>query len=166
MLKSKPEQVEWIAAEWATKLATVNTVLGRLDVLRSLRDPHTGRYVHHGMSMSVGNQAHDILLKSHKETFADWQRMSIADQMRDLKRFLASRAPDESRMNYHTKSRMVLETWTELESYRNFLPLSVSKLERGLFLVNLTGIIAILKNQLANQELMTAGSSGSESPDQ
>lgn len=166
-MKSKPGTAEWIAAEWAEKLATLNTVLARLEVLSSLRDPHTGRYVHYGMSISVGNQTHDILLKSHKEVFSEWQSMSLREQMRDLKIFAASLPvpPDGSgqRIDKEIKSRIVLETWTELESYRNFVPLSVTKLERDLFLTDLTSIIAVLKGQLAKDDLMTAGP---EDPDQ
>jgi hypothetical protein len=169
MLKCKSETVEEIAAQWAAKLATVSSLLGRLEVLSSLRDPHTGRYVHYGMSISVGDRTHEVLLMSHKEIFVEWQAMDIREQMRDLKIFVSS-LPFTSEfvkgMDRCAKSRMVLETWTELESYRNFVPLSVPKLERDLFFANMSSIIAVLKAQYTKHQHRVAGSAHTEDPGQ
>jgi len=164
MLKSKARNdVTRISAEWTERLATVDTVLGRLEVLGSLRDPHTGRYVHHGMSICLGRCTHDVLLKSHEEIFADWQEMHIEAQMQDLRTFVVSVPVSGNelgkRMNRLARTQLVLETWTELESYRTFVPLTVSKLQRDLFLTNLSSIIAILRNQLTNQVRLRAGAS-------
>jgi hypothetical protein len=154
MLPGRSASVDQISAEWTARLATIPTVLGRLEILSSLRDRHTGRYVHHGMSICVGECAHDVLLKSHTEIFADWQAMSIREQLRDLRTFVSSiptseNSPDR-RANRLVRSRLILETWSELESYRNFIPMSASKLERGLFLANLSSTIGVLINQLAD----------------
>jgi len=164
MLKSKARNdVARISAEWTERLATIDTVLGRLEVLGSLRDPHTGRYVHHGMSISLGRCTHDLLLKSHEKIFADWQEMNIEAQMRDLRTFMVSvpvsGAELGKRMNRLARTQFVLEAWTELESYRTFVPLTASKLQRDLFLTNLSSIIAILRNELTNQLRMSAGAS-------
>lgn len=76
-----------IKTRWAEKLGTLNTVLDRLHFLNSLRDPHTGVYTHHGMSMALGNeQTHDILLKSHIDTFAYWQWSVLANRRELLRR--------------------------------------------------------------------------------
>jgi hypothetical protein len=164
-LESQTKSVHSISAEWAARLTIVNTILGRLSVLGSLRDLHTGIYIHHGMSISVGNCTHGILLKSHMEVFADWQAMSLRGQMRDVKRFIATiRLPESDtgkRRNRHAKSRIVLETWTELEPYRNFVPLAASKLERGLFLANIGNIIAILRNTFKDPGHLMAGTTDS-----
>lgn len=155
MPRTKGATAERVAAEWAVKVNTLVTLLERLELLSSLRDPHTGVYVHHGMSSSIGSQTHDVLFCSHKELFAEWQAMDLRQQMRDLRRFIALKsAPLEGssqKTNADTRTRKVLETWTELEPYRSFVPLSVSKLERELFLLNLTSLIAILKAQLAER---------------
>jgi hypothetical protein len=163
VLESQTKSVDSISTEWAARLATIDTVLGRLSVLGSLRDLNTGRYVHHGMSISVGNSTHAILLKSHMEVFAHWHALSLREQMRDVKTFIETlRLPDSEsgeRMDRHAKRRLVLETWTELEPYRNFVPLAASKLERDLFLANINSIIAILRNTLKSPAHETAGES-------
>jgi hypothetical protein len=155
MSKIKPATVESITAEWVAKIATINSVLGRLELVSSLRDPHTGRYIHHGMSQSIGNRTHDVLLNSHKEVFAEWQAMNLREQMRDLRVFLASLPKPPyvfgPRKKRRERSNTVLETWTELEPYRNFIPLSLPALERDLFLTNLRSIISVLKAQIAKQ---------------
>jgi hypothetical protein len=156
MLKGKPGSMEWISSEWGTSLATLSTTLERLELLSSLRDPHTGRYVHHGMSVSAGTETHAILLKSHQATFAEWQTMSMRQQMRDLRNFLTKVSLDDDecgeRMSKKEKRRLVLETWIELEGYRNFIPQSTPRLDRELFLVNLMTMIAVLKRQFSEQE--------------
>ena len=156
MLKGEPGSRAWIVSEWGTTLNKLSTVLERLELLSSLRDPHTGKYVHHGMSMSAGIQTHAILLKSHLDTFSCWQAMSMRQQMRDLTNFLTkvSLAEDEcgERITRKEKRRMILQTWSELESYRNFIPQSTSRIERELFLVNLMTMISTLRKQFSGQE--------------
>ncbi len=137
-----------VTTHWAKTLATLDTVLERLILIASLRDPHTGLYVHHGMSLSLGNeQTHMVLLTSHLEIFAEWQTMGLRDQMREFKSFVAA-APLPSlrpRVSLHGKMRRVMETWADLESYRNFVPLTTPKIDRDLFLVNLTTLLVVLK---------------------
>ena len=156
MLQGKPGSLEWISSEWKTSLLKLPTVLERLELFSSLRDLHTGRYVHHGMSLKAGNKTHAILLKSHLETFAEWQSMNMRQQMRELRAFLDSVAshPDEcnERITKKEKRRLILETWTDLESYRNFVPQPVSRLERDLFLANLTTMVAILRRDFSERE--------------
>jgi hypothetical protein len=114
------------------------------------------------MSLKAGDKTHAILLKSHLETFAKWQAMNMRQQMRDLKAFLDSVAshPDEcdERITKKEKRRLILETWTELESYRNFIPQPVSRLERGLFLANFSTLVAVLRRELSEREARITGS--------
>jgi hypothetical protein len=156
MLQGKPGSLEWISSEWETSLQTLTTILQRLELFSSLRDLHTGRYVHHGMSLKAGTKTHAILLKSHLETFAEWQSMNMRQQMRDLKAFLDSVAsqPDEcdERITKKDKRRLILQTWTDLETYRNFVPQPVSRLEKDLFLVNFTTMVAVLKRDFSERE--------------
>jgi hypothetical protein len=155
MVKAKSASLERIESAWADSLAKLPTILSRLELLSSLRDPHTGRYVHHGMSLSAGDQTHLILLKSHLDTFAEWQTMSLQQQMGDLKQFVrsVSKSADENpgRITQKEKRKLMLETWTQLEPYRNFVPQSVSRLERDLFMTNLASIVSVLKEQISQE---------------
>lgn len=154
-----------MASQWKEKLSTIDSVIGRLELVSSLRDPHTGRYVHHGMSVAVGDRTHDVLLKSHEATFAEWQSKNLGAQLQDLKAFVRSVPLPGGlgrRLDRSAKSTLVLETWLKLEPYRNFVPLSASKLERDAFLANLTTLIAVLKAQMAQPQQRAMGSTGPE----
>jgi len=156
--------MDWVASQWKEKLSTLDTVFGRLELLSSLRDPHTGRYVHHGMSVAVGDRTHDIILKSHEATFAEWQSKNLRVQMTDLRSFVLSipLPAGSGRLDRKAKSILVLDTWLKLEPYRNFVPMSVSQLERNSFLANLTALITLLKAQVAQPGQMALGSAASE----
>ena len=158
MLKKKSVSVGKLAAEWAETLATFNTVLARLELVSSLRDPRTGIYVHHGISLVAGNQTHCLLLKSHNDLFVEWQSMSLRTQMKDLKKFVASSPSGHYQgLSQISRSSLILESWTRLESYRGFVPLSASHLDSELFLTNLTSLIAILKGQFNEGSRRAAG---------
>jgi len=117
--------------------------------MSSLRDPHTGTYIHHGMALSIGAQTHAVLLQSHKDIFADWLSLSFEEQLDDLKAFVRSvRLPPRSgSFNRKGKMRIVLDTWTKLQPYRLFVPLSVPNFQLDLFQVNLQTLLALAKSE-------------------
>lgn len=159
---TKPGTTQYVSREWNAKLATLETVLAKLELLSSLRDSNTGIYIHHGMQTAVGTHTHDVLMRSHKEAFAEWQNLSFSEQLQDLRKFIASLpVPEGSRKQLRKadKNRLVLDTWTELEPYRSFVPLSISKLRRDLFLENLNSMITLCKAEFADSRQATAGSS-------
>ena len=159
MLEKKRVSVGKLAAEWTGTLATLKTVLERLELVSSLRDPRTGIYVHHGISHEVGNQTHCLLLKSHTDLFAEWQTMTLKEQMKDLKEFVGSPSANHYKaLSRKSRASLILESWTQLESYRGLLPMSVSPLDRELFFTNLRSLIALLQAQL-NGGRPTAGGS-------
>ena len=77
---------------WRQTLSKIETVFGRVEYLSSLRNPHTGRYEHHGLAGRIGVEtAHTILLQSHEAAFADWVSFSLDAQKRELNTYLIKR---------------------------------------------------------------------------
>ncbi len=125
---------------WRNTLTQIPSVFGRLVYLSSLRDPNTGRYLHHGLALVFGeDEARKALRKSHEQAFAEWLSFNLEQQQADLRLYLSDVSEDK---------RTVLETWQKLEPYKSLLPKSAKSVERQLYLADLTILLALLKNEL------------------
>jgi hypothetical protein len=70
---------------WRNTLSQIPSVFGRLVYLSSLRSGTSGRYEHHGLAMTFGEEeSHLALSASHQETFAAWLSFSLEQQKADL----------------------------------------------------------------------------------
>ena len=126
---------------WRHTLSQIPTIFGRLVYLSSLRNANTGKYEHHGLALVFGeDEANRALRKSHAQAFEEWLSFNIEQQKADLDLYLSSLFEDK---------RTVLETWLRLAPYRNLVPSSIRRVERQLYLADLTAIIQLLKNEYA-----------------
>src|SRR5258708_2140850 len=88
---------------WRKTLSHIPSVLGRLVYLSNLRNTHSGRYEHHGLSAVAGEEASERALReSHLQAFQEWIVFSLEEQKADLDLYFS--ALEESR-------REVLEHW-------------------------------------------------------
>lgn len=111
--------------------------MGRLFYLTSLRDPNTGRYEHHGLSVRFGQyEADRALRQSHSQSFSEWLCFDLEQQKADLDLYLSAMIDDR---------RAVVETWMRLAPYRNVIPISATATEMQLYLSDFKAILEVLR---------------------
>ena len=123
---------------WRNTLSQIPSVFGRLVYLASLRNPDSGSYEHHGLTLIFGEEeANRALRRSHSQVFREWLTFNLEQQKADLGLYLSS---------YEDK-RTVLKNWLELAPYRNLMPLSIRSVERRLYIADLTALLELLGNE-------------------
>jgi hypothetical protein len=126
---------------WRNTLSQIPSLFGKLVYLAGLRNPNNGRYEHHGLTLLFGeDQANSALKKSHIRAFEEWLTFNLEQQKADLELYFSGLFEDR-----HT----VLKTWVKLAPYRNLIPASAKKVERKLYVADLTAILALLKSASA-----------------
>lgn len=124
---------------WSRTLAQIPSIVGRLVYLTSLRDPNTGRYIHHGLAHYYGeNAAHEAIAQSHWYTFYEWINLTLEEQKTDLVLYLSGLEGDR---------KEILETWLRLAPYRNFIPAYAREAEKHLFLSDMETLLELLRNE-------------------
>lgn len=125
---------------WRNTLSQIPSVFGRLVYLSSLRNPVTGKYEHHGLTLVFGAEdAARALRRSHAQSFAEWLAFDLERQKADLDLYLSANLEDR---------RAVVENWLASGSYRHFVPNSAKPFERRLYSTDLEALLALLKNDL------------------
>jgi len=128
-----------LADLWRNTLSQIPSVFGRLVYLSGLRDPNTSRYLHHGMALVFGeDEARKALRKSHEQVFAEWLSFNLEQQQADLRLYLSDLCEDK---------RTILESWKQLEPYKNLHPKSAKTVEKNLYLSDLTVLLDLLRNE-------------------
>jgi hypothetical protein len=118
-------------------LSRILTLFGRLAYLASLRDRHSGAYVHHGLMSIYGDKkGHQALAQSHREIFQDWLKLPLAGKIEDLKSYV----------NTLENAAAFLECWTSGPPSRNYLPEAVRSAEKMLFFDELEILLEILRS--------------------
>jgi hypothetical protein len=124
---------------WRNTLSQIPSVFGKLVYLSSLRNPATGKYDHHGLSLLFGaDEASRALRKSHVQTFSEWLSFDLERQKADLDLYLSSMLED---------TRAIVETWLSVRTYRTFIPASAKTFERRLYTADVESLITLLKNE-------------------
>lgn len=124
---------------WRKTLSRIPSVFGRLAYLSSLRNPNSGKYEHHGLSLVFGDEeAERALLASHEQSFQEWLSFPLQKQKEDLDLHLSS-LPEEK--------AQILDAWLRLAPYRNMIPSTAGGTERKLYLADLEALLGLLKNE-------------------
>lgn len=124
---------------WLHTLSQISTLFGKLQYLSSLRDPNTGQYEHYGLAMVFGEkEAAKAIRQNHKQFFAEWLALGLAEQQADLERYLYSLEADTSE---------VLASWELLEPWKLFIPHGVMAAEKALYAADLKTITRLLRQR-------------------
>jgi len=125
---------------WKHTLSQIPTVFGRLLYLASLRDVNSGNYRHYGLSSSFGREeSGKALRESHEEVFAEWLRLSMAEQSEDLRAYL---------MTQEDPQGVVIDHWLRSRIYRTQIPGAARESEREHFCHDLKALLETVKNGL------------------
>jgi hypothetical protein len=125
---------------WRHTLSQIPSVFGRLVYLAALRDPNSGRYEHHGLTLVFGERDADkALRKGHAAAFQEWLGYSLEQQKADLDLYLSALLE---------RRRTVVENWLRTAPYRNLVPASARTVEKRLFLSDLETLLELLKHEL------------------
>jgi hypothetical protein len=124
---------------WRHTLSRVPSLFGRLVYLSSLRSGITGKYEHHGLALTFGEDAsHGALADSHAETFASWLNCSLEQQKADLDLYLSTLIPDRA---------AIVDTWMRVGPYHNLVPASTRESERYLFGSDFRALLEVLRRE-------------------
>lgn len=121
---------------WRNTLSAIPTSYGRLTYLSQVRDHNSGRYEHHGLALVFGaDQAHHALRRTHLRCFHEWMSLNLMQQKADLVGYIASLGLDQAQ---------VLQSWTEMQHWRQLVPAAVHGAERKQFIEEMKLLIRLL----------------------
>ncbi len=125
---------------WKNAISLIQSDLGKLAYLTSLRDTNSGLYHHYGLETVYSpEQADRALRETHFRLFYEWLNKPLAEQKEDVEFFLRT---------VEGETAAVLEHWKVLEPYRNYVPLDADPAGRDLFLCDIATIVDLLWREL------------------
>jgi hypothetical protein len=123
---------------WKNTLSKIPSLFGKLAYLASLRDPNSGNYRHHGLSMVFGREESSRVLRdNHEQAFFEWLNLSLADKSADLAAYLSS---------LDDPPFAVLGHWSRSKTYSNHVPSATRAMERELFVKDVEALIDNIRN--------------------
>ena len=126
---------------WLHTLSQIPTLFGKLQYLASLRDPNTGNYEHHGLSLVFGEkEATKAMRQNHKRSFAEWLAYGLADQQADLEEYL---------IGLHCPLDEILASWELLEPWKLYVPHGVMPSEKALYAADMRTICRVITQRSA-----------------
>jgi len=111
------------------------SVFGNLLAISSLRDPVRGGYKH-DLTRDRPDRGARILRRLHREVFLEWLNLSLEEQEKDIRLWMASRGLRGDRS-------IAVVLALESEAYR-LIPATSSKPERKLFVSDLRVVIELI----------------------
>jgi hypothetical protein len=128
-----------LAESWRRALAGIDTLLGRLAYLASLRNVNTGTYEHFGLSERVGAAEVDRLIRqTHLEVFQQWLCFGLERQKTELEEYISGMNADR---------REILSNWLNLGPYAAWVPAESRDVERSLFYTDLEIVLELIRNE-------------------
>lgn len=123
---------------WKNTLSKIPTQFGKLAYLASLRDPNSGIYRHHGLSLVFGrDESNRVLRENHEQAFFEWLNLPLSDKSADLMEYLAS---------LDDPVPTVLSHWLRSKTYSNQVPSATREMERELFVKDLEALLETIRN--------------------
>ncbi len=128
-----------IAESWRKTLAGIESPLGRLAYLASLRNANKGTYEHFGLAERIGEEEADGLIRrSHLTAFQEWLCFGLERQKEELEAYFASLGGD------HDK---ILANWLVLGPYASWVPAESRDVERKLFYTDLETVLELIRTE-------------------
>src|SRR5579862_5676355 len=126
-----------LAESWRRTLASLPTVLARLEYLASLRNANTGTYEHFGLAQRVGPEEADRLIHSaHSEVFQEWLCFDLRRQKQELEDYLSDLGGEK---------REIIANWLALRPAAAWIPADSRDVERRLFLSDLEILLETIR---------------------
>jgi hypothetical protein len=124
---------------WRRTVGTIDTLLGRLAYLASLRNVNTGIYEHFGLAEKVGPSEVDRLIRRHHlEIFQQWLCFKLERQKEELEAYFAGMEGDR---------REILSNWLGLGPYATWVPVDSREVERKLFYSDLETVLEVIRSE-------------------
>src|SRR6185312_10599208 len=128
-----------IAESWRKTLAGIESPLGRLAYLASLRNQNKGVYEHFGLAERIGeDEADAVIRRSHLHTFQEWLCFGLERQKEELEAYFASLDGDRGK---------ILANWLTLGPYASWIPAESREVERKLFYTDLETVLELIRNE-------------------
>ena len=123
---------------WKNTLSKIPTQFGKLAYLASLRNPDSGIYRHHGLSMVFGrDESNRVLRENHEQVFFEWPNLPLSEKNADLLAYLES---------LEDPAPTVLRHWIRTKAFSGQAPSSARDMERELFVKDLEALIETIRN--------------------
>lgn len=128
-----------IAESWRKTLAGIESPLGRLAYLASLRNANKGSYEHFGLAERIGEEEADGLIRrSHLIAFQEWLCFGLERQKEELEAYFASLGGDRDK---------ILANWLVLGPYASWVPAESRDVERKLFYTDLETVLELIRSE-------------------
>jgi hypothetical protein len=127
-----------LADLWKHTLSRIPSIYGRLVYLAGLRDPNSGLYRHHGLSLAFGREdSAQALRESHNRAFREWLNLPLAAKSSDLAKCLEG---------LEESSGVVAATWLLSGHFRQLAPDQATRAQRAQFEHELGTLLGMIKN--------------------
>jgi len=124
---------------WHRTLSQIPSRFGRLVYLASLRNVNTGVYEHHGLALLFSPERSNKALRiSHLTCCRDWLKLPLAEQLADLRQYLASQP---------SQAAEIIENWCDYSYWKSILPASIRGAERELYLAEVDVLLSLLRSE-------------------
>jgi hypothetical protein len=138
-----------LADLWKHTLSGIPTRCGRLVYLTGLRDPNSGAYRHHGLSLAFGREESGRTLReSHRQIFIEWLNLPLSEKSADLMTYFGS---------LEEENAVIATSWIRTSYPASIVPDQASLAQRNHFLQEMGTLLELIRNQ--------AGAAGVQSPD-
>ena len=142
MRTSRPKSVLDRRADsdlWLHSLSQIPTLTGRLVYLATLRNPISGRYEHHGLSLLFGEEdSEKAIRQSHRKVFLEWLSEGLTAKVDDVDNYLMGTGEEVAEVIAH---------WLRAAAWNGFLPETIAAAEKSLYASDMRNVLTILSSR-------------------